>query len=809
LLAGELPVAKRIFIALVVIFTGASVLLFNSFYKEAKNIAITNLNEGQMIHAKQAARGIEDFFATWTRSLNSLSRMDAIIDNNTVGKRCMELFYETNYEQVRSITRLDERGVIIYNFPSINSVGKDISDQKHVSELLRDHKPVISDVFRAVEGFDAVALHVPIFRDSVFKGSIGILIDFKNLTNRYLDVIKIGKTGYAWVVSRDGTQLYSTIPGFTGKSVFENIKDFPSLNGMVTDMLKGHEGTATYDFDRIGDRNVGQTRKYAVYMPIQIGNTFWSIAVASAEQDVLSGLISFRNKLAFAIGAIFICGMVFSTLGVKAWFIVKEEEKRRQIEKQLRESEELLRDILFSMADWVWEVDEKGVYTYSSSKGIELFGHVIGKTPFDFMPSDEANRAAAIFSKIAVNKAPIKDMENWNIRKDGERVCLLTNGVPILDQVGNLKGYRGVDKDITNRKQTERELIESRALQKAIVDSTEDMIWTVDSEHFGLLTFNDALREYFFKSRGIHIKIGDRPEYLLPTEEFANRWREMYQRLLREGSYTTEYNVVSHTRTLELNFNILKQDDRVFGISVFGKDITERKRIEKKLIDSQETLRTFTSRLLTIQEEERRRLARELHDDFTQRLAVLAMYISKLEVSVNAANTAFEPKLKYIRDQIIKLSTDILDVSRQLHPSIINDLGLGRAIQSECSKFTKRTGIVIHYESIDISSKIPQDTSIGLFRITQEAIRNIHKHAKVQKAQVCLAGTEDCITLTIQDQGAGFDPACVRKTHGLGLFSMEERVQLIGGVFSIDSAPGRGTQIKVVVPLKGIDSGQS
>ena len=108
-------------------------------------------------------------------------------------------------------------------------MGTDISDQKHVRELLRDHKPVISDVFRAVEGFDAVALHVPIFRGSVFKGSIGILINFESLAKRYLDVIKIGETGYAWVVSRDGTQLYSPIPGFTGKSVFETIKDSPSL----------------------------------------------------------------------------------------------------------------------------------------------------------------------------------------------------------------------------------------------------------------------------------------------------------------------------------------------------------------------------------------------------------------------------------------------------------------------------------------------------------------------------------------------------------------------------------------------------
>jgi len=94
--------------------------------------------------------------------------MDEIIDTDAVGKRYMKLFYEANQEQIRSITRLDERGSILHNFPSCSPVGTDISDQKHVRELLRDNKPVISDVFKAVEGFDAVALHVPVFRGSVF-----------------------------------------------------------------------------------------------------------------------------------------------------------------------------------------------------------------------------------------------------------------------------------------------------------------------------------------------------------------------------------------------------------------------------------------------------------------------------------------------------------------------------------------------------------------------------------------------------------------------------------------------------------------
>jgi PAS domain S-box-containing protein len=137
------------------------------------------------------------------------------------------------------------------------------------------------------------------------------------------------------------------------------------------------------------------------------------------------------------------------------------QERLARSENELRESEKRMSDFLFSAVDWIWEVDASGVYTYSSHKSMDIFGRspeeIVGKTPFDFMPPEEAKRIAAIFSEIMAKKAVIKDLENWNIRKDGGKICLLTNGVPILDVDGNFKGYRGVDKDITERKAMEEE----------------------------------------------------------------------------------------------------------------------------------------------------------------------------------------------------------------------------------------------------------------------------------------------------------------------------------------------------------------
>lgn len=137
-------------------------------------------------------------------------------------------------------------------------------------------------------------------------------------------------------------------------------------------------------------------------------------------------------------------------------------DKLIQLNQTLTESEGRLEDIIFSMADWLWEVDENGVYTYCSDHVSDLLGYlpkeVLGKTPFDFMSMDEGRSVQVLFSEIVVNKSFIKDLVNWNIRKDGKKICLLTNGVPIFDKDGNLKGYRGVDRDITHQIELEESL---------------------------------------------------------------------------------------------------------------------------------------------------------------------------------------------------------------------------------------------------------------------------------------------------------------------------------------------------------------
>jgi len=237
--------------------------------------------------------------------------------------------------------------------------------------------------------------------------------------------------------------------------------------------------------------------------------------------------------------------------------------------------------------------------------------------------------------------------------------------------------------------------------------------------------------------------------------------------------------------------------------------ITDRKRAEEALRTSEEALRqgkesyrNLAGQLLTAQEAERKRLARELHDDLSQRLAGLAMEAEMLQqqMSSQGANAV---RLKEMKDKLVTLSIDVHAMSRRLHPSILDDLGLPDAIASECARFQKQDAIAVNFRSENITKEIPPDVAVCLYRIAQEGLRNISKHAGATEVTISLVGKNDTIQLTIMDNGNGFDPDRVRGKQGLGLNSMKERAHLIGGSFHIKSKPGQGTEIEVLAPLLG------
>ncbi len=223
---------------------------------------------------------------------------------------------------------------------------------------------------------------------------------------------------------------------------------------------------------------------------------------------------------------------------------------------------------------------------------------------------------------------------------------------------------------------------------------------------------------------------------------------------------------------------------------------------EAALKGSEKELRKLAVLLIAAQEEERRRLARELHDDTSQTLAALALELASLQRKAADADGKVRRGLECVESSVHELAESIHDMSRLLHPSILDDLGLEAAIRAECERVSEREGFPIVFESIDLPQELPPDCALTFYRITQEALHNIVRHANAAHAQVLLQGEDGRVTLEIEDAGIGFDPAKAREASGLGLISMGERVRLLGGVLKVDSKPGEGARIRVEAPLE-------
>ncbi|HEY3705817.1 MAG TPA: PAS domain S-box protein [Terracidiphilus sp.] len=225
-------------------------------------------------------------------------------------------------------------------------------------------------------------------------------------------------------------------------------------------------------------------------------------------------------------------------------------------------------------------------------------------------------------------------------------------------------------------------------------------------------------------------------------------------------------------------------------------DITDRK-------DSEESLADLERKLLQAQEEERSRIARELHDDIVQRIAMLTYQVRSLtpRIAPDAkTRTAFEA----IADHLRQLGTDIQSISHRLHSSHLEFLGLTAAAAVLCKEICAQKQVEINLSCDGIPSDLPKPVALSLYRVLQEALQNAIKYSGTKRFQVKLERSGDEVRLTVSDHGVGFEAHRADKQQGLGLISMRERMRMVGGRFSLESAPGKGTVIRCVAPIKPV-----
>ncbi len=387
--------------------------------------------------------------------------------------------------------------------------------------------------------------------------------------------------------------------------------------------------------------------------------------------------------------------------------------------------------------------------------------------------------------------------EGWQTRQDGTRFWAYCVTTAMRDESGRLRGFAKVSLDITQRKQVEDELLESHAFIQQIITSAPQ----------GIVVYDKSLRyrvwnPYMEWLTGLAEKdlLGHQPLEFFP--------------FLREHGVDVVHHRALKGETLEsepIRYQLGPERDgwssgvwsplrdskrEIIGAMGFVRDITEH-------VNAQERLQMLSRRLLTAQEQERRKLAIELHDEIGQVLTAVTLNLQSLHKEATQKGREQVEECVQIVQQAIQ---QVREMSINLRPSLLDDLGLQPALRWYLDQQMQRASLEIDLKCVVTKGQIPSDIETACFRIVQESVTNILRHAQARKVSVNIDLVQNTLSLEIRDDGVGFDMADAREraVQGLscGLLGMQERAELLGGTLTIESTPGAGTRLKSAFPLE-------
>jgi len=495
--------------------------------------------------------------------------------------------------------------------------------------------------------------------------------------------------------------------------------------------------------------------------------------------------------------------------------MVADITERKQAEEALRVSEERLRLAQQAARIGSFERDVRtGRVTWA--EGLESLyglppGSVHGKTTAffnDLIHPADRERTTHLIQQALKTGQPTEG--EWRaIWPDGSVHWIASRWQVLTDQSGEPSRVVGVNMDITERKQAEDALVElnnTLEAQSALLKSNEELLKIFVTNVPAAVAMLDREMRY--------VQVSDRwcTDYLPGREQILGRshyelfpdmperWKEVHRRCLegetlradddrwdgQDGPHWARWEVRPWKTA----------DGTVGGILILAEDITRRKQME-------EALSGMSRKLIEAQEQERARIARELHDDVSQRLAVMAVEIEQLRRDPSRIRS----RLLELQEQVGNISNDIQALSHDLHSSKLEYLGVPGGMKSWCREFAERQNLAIDFNH-DVKSSLPTEIGICLYRVLQEALHNAAKHSSVKRIEVQLHEGSSEIDLIVSDSGRGFDVAAVEQGKGLGLTSMRERVRLIDGTIAIESKPMAGTTIRVRIPFHSEESVQ-
>lgn len=497
--------------------------------------------------------------------------------------------------------------------------------------------------------------------------------------------------------------------------------------------------------------------------------------------------------------------------------------ERIQVEEALRESRQQLRAIVEGTSDAVFIKDLEGRYLLFNAAA----GSFVGKNPEEVLghddtfifPAEDATVLMEADRQVMAGGRTVTEEDYLTTADQEKRTFLATRG-PLFDAHGRVSGLFGIARDITDRKRAEEALRQLNAtLEQQVAERTAALR---ESEERFRTFLGNAVNLAFIKSKdGRYLYVNRRFEEAFQLEQrqivgktdeelFGGTQADQFQvndrRVLESGravecEETARYADGLHTNIV-VKFPLRDGAGQIYGTGGIVTDITYRKQVEEKLRQQRAKLEDLTTKLLTAQERERQRIARDLHDDVTQRLASLSVDAGALE-QLCQSEPALLPHCLNIREAAQQLADDVHNFAYRLHPSSLVHLGLEAALRDHLDEFTQRTGMNVEYLPHKVPNGIPIDVATSLYRVTQESLQNVLKHADASTVTVRLLGTCHGVGVCVHDNGKGFEHEGA-SARGLGLLSMEERVRLMNGTFRTRTCPGNGTEVHAWVPYQDL-----
>ena len=489
----------------------------------------------------------------------------------------------------------------------------------------------------------------------------------------------------------------------------------------------------------------------------------------------------------------------------------KSELHRSKAEEALRESEEKYRNLVESTLDLIFVVNKEGTYTYINPRFENATGYSsceLAGQPFTHVVAPEYIESTIERFKKGIRGQDTPPYEAELLHKNGERIPVEFLVTTQYDGKGRATGRFGIGRDITER----------RKADDALRRIAADLAKAQELAHVGSWRYSRDRKQSLWSEElvrilGLDPRQGAGFDGDLETFVHPDDWPQFHAsvRAALDGTpYGLEIRILRPDGSTRHIFAMgeaeLGPDGKVKGLFGTMQDITERKQVEKTLREQQEQLRTLSAKLSEAEEVERRRIARELHDQVGQNLTVVGINLNVLRSLLPAENMNPVPS-RLLEDSatLVEQTTEYTrSLMSDLRPPDMDDYGLVASIRWYGKRFSLRTGVEVVMEGTDIHPRPAAAIENNLFRIVQEVLTNISKHARAGTVRIGIDGTEGKLRLRIMDDGVGFDPARLKEAgehHGWGLMTMAERAEMIGGRFSLESRTGRGTIVSVEVPL--------